>query len=113
MKPEYAPGSGDAAGAVSLLRRESVWHLSGADGCLCANFCILGYKIDVACRKSSVTVGEPHTLVEVASLLDVSFADMALVAEEVKRQCEEAEPHIPVYVKCYHIDGVERLESGD
>jgi hypothetical protein len=98
---------------VSLLQRESVWHLGGADGCLCANFEILGYKIDVACRKSSATVGEPHTLVVVASRLDVSFADLVLVAGEVKRQCAESEPHIPVRVKCYHIDGLERLESSD
>jgi hypothetical protein len=102
-KPEYVPGSGDAAGAVSLLRRESIWHLGGADGCLCANFEILGYRIVVACRKSSLTVGEPHTLVEVASRLDVSSADLALVAKEVKRQCAEAESHIPVRVKCHHI----------
>jgi hypothetical protein len=113
MKPEYAPGSGDAAGAVSLLQRESVWHLGGADGCLCTNFEILGYKIDVACRKSSKTIGELHTLVEVESRLDVSFADLALVAEEVKRQCAEAESHIPVRVKYYDIDGLERLESPD
>jgi hypothetical protein len=46
------PMTGDAAAAVALLQRESVWHLGGNDGCLCSTLSIVGFNIEVLYRKS-------------------------------------------------------------
>lgn len=91
-KPTYWPDPGNAAATVALLEREGVWHLGGYEGCLCTDLTVLGFKISVSCRKSSVTAtGE--TLVTV--ICDHGFGDkidVGPVEREVARQVKEAEP---------------------
>lgn len=91
------PRPADSYAAVELLRREDVWHLSGYDGCLCAHLKILGFNIDVRCRKST-GVGKTEIAVTCAHMGAI-LEDCRVVASEVKRQILMHEPEAHVEIK--------------
>lgn len=95
-KPTHWPRPGDAQSCAELLQRESVWHLSGYDGCLCAHFKVLGFEIDVGCHKSSVSK-QGETVVSVACKYGFGEqVDCSPVQQEIERQIKEQEPQAVV-----------------
>jgi hypothetical protein len=84
--------------AIALLRKVSVFELSGADGCYCMACSIQGVDIDVSCRKSggsrvfrklkpdfSGLVVRAHS-----SHMDANLAALQAVADVV---CEQLREH--------------------
>ena len=92
------PSTGWPKETVALLRREGFWNLSGYEGCLCGSIDILGYAIDVACRKSSGTASGETKVTVSWRHMDIDASMARTVAEEVKRQVLEQEPHAHVTV---------------
>jgi hypothetical protein len=99
-KPQYWPPPADAAAAVALLQRESVWHIGGYDGCLCTRLSVMHFDIEVACRKSSSGAKNGATLVTISCrTLDCTADDLTIVGDEVKRQVLAAEPGATVMIE--------------
>lgn len=97
------PSIRDADAAIALLRRESVWNLGGYDGCLCTHFSILGFAIDVSCRKSSASQ-DGETLVAISANYgfdEPSEVHVAcdLVAQEVATQIMHVERGAKVTIR--------------
>ena len=93
-KPKYWPLTGDAGAAVALLRREELWHLAGYDGCLCANCAIMGFSIEVSCRKST---NDGSTHIKVGSRrLGTLATYLVSIADEIEKQILRHEPNAAI-----------------
>jgi hypothetical protein len=99
----------NADAAIALLRKVSIYELSGTDGCLCMSCEIQGIHIDVSCRKSSGSRGEvakalPQdfygAVVRVySSHMDANRRDLQRVADVVCDQIKDDTAHLMLVVR--------------
>lgn len=50
----------NCAAALALIKQHGIYGLAGSDGCLCANFNVMGVEVDIACRKSTGSMFSDH-----------------------------------------------------
>jgi hypothetical protein len=99
----------NADAAIDLLRKISIYELSGTEGCMCMSCEIQGINIDVSCRKSSGSGGEvakalPQdfygTVVRVySSHMDANRRDLQRVADVICEQIKDDTEHLMLAVR--------------
>jgi hypothetical protein len=79
---------------LQLMREIGVWRLGNCDGCMCTSFSIRYVDIDVSCGK-----GRERGVWVSSGSMDYSDTDLLQpIAEEIRRQIEEADGRGPMAV---------------